>query len=123
MCSLMRKNSILMARMGFIHIGMICARKSASLLNDSLEKGAIGYKGKLDLVIIDTTLDSVGYVELLQNNLKRGRFKIAGRGWKFQQNNASVHCARIVKQWFEDNKIKVLVWPSKSPDLNIIENL
>ena len=35
---------------------------------------AIGFKGKLDLVIIDTILNSAGYVDILNNHLKRGGY-------------------------------------------------
>jgi hypothetical protein len=40
------------------------------------------------------------------------------------QDNCSIHTARIVQDWFEDHpELVVLIWPSKSPDLNPIENL
>jgi hypothetical protein len=42
----------------------------------------------------------------------------------FVQDNCSIHTAHIVRDWFEDNpSIRLLNWPSKSPDLNPIENL
>ena len=41
----------------------------------------------------------------------------------FMDDNPSVHRAKIVRQWKQENGIKTLAWPSNSPDLNIIENI
>ena len=39
------------------------------------------------------------------------------------QDNAPIHTARIVKQWFQQHDLKVLDWSFYSPDLNSIEHL
>lgn len=43
--------------------------------------------------------------------------------WTFQQDNAPIHTARVVKQWIRSQNVNTLEWPPYSPDLNIIENV
>ena len=50
--------------------------------------GAVGYKGTFDLVIIDSTLKGIDYVELLSNNLIDQAKKKSGYDFIFQHDNA-----------------------------------
>jgi transposase len=33
------------------------------------------------------------------------------------------HTSKVVTKWLKDHKVKVLEWPSQSPDVNPIEKL
>ncbi|KAI5643339.1 transposase domain-containing protein [Phthorimaea operculella] len=42
----------------------------------------------------------------------------------FVQDNCPIHRSHVVNEWFQQHsEVKVIPWPSKSPDLNPIENL
>ena len=40
----------------------------------------------------------------------------------FMQDNASIHTAQTVKDWFQENGVRTTDWPPYSLDLNPIEN-
>jgi len=44
-------------------------------------------------------------------------------GLIFMQDNAPIHTAYAIRQWFTDNAILVTDWPPYSPDLNSIEHV
>ncbi len=53
----------------------------------------------------------------------RARALKMGRGWVFQHDNDPKHTAKATKEWLKKKHIKVLEWPSQSPDLHPRENL
>lgn len=43
--------------------------------------------------------------------------------YMYMHDNAAVHRATIVKNWFKHVDVPVMQWPSLSPDLNPVENI
>lgn len=41
----------------------------------------------------------------------------------YQQDNHPVHKSKKIQNYISENNIKVIDWPSNSPDINPIENL
>ncbi len=83
-------------------------------------------RGSTSIAFIDNTIDSAGYISVLQDTLVpfiEDKFGEEGDYCLFQQDNASVHTSKMTKDWLFDNDIDCLSWPPKLPDLNIIENV
>ncbi|GFX34799.1 transposable element Tcb1 transposase [Trichonephila clavipes] len=50
--------------------------------------------------------------------------RIAGLGNViFQRANAQSHVARVVQRFFVNHQIELLPWPTRSPDISLIENM
>ena len=78
-------------------------------------------------------MDGREYQEVLSHSLLPFLRRFHRLHLKFQQDNAGVHRSKHKRrndpgfipmmQWFADHRIELLDWPSRSPDLNPIENL
>ena len=78
-------------------------------------------RGSIHFVPDNTTITARSYLDLLKDKL-RDTMEIHDAS-HFVQDGASVHTAKIVKKWLNDNKIECVSWPPQSPDLNPIENM
>ena len=86
--------------------------------------GCFSAKGTGRLHRIEGRMNGAMCREILGNNfLPSVRALKMGHGWVFQHDNDPKHTAKATKEWLKKKHIKVLGWPSQSPDLNPIENL
>ena len=81
-------------------------------------------KGTGRLYRIEGRMNGAMYREILADNLFPSvRALKMGRGWVFQHDNDPKNTAKATKELLKKKHIKVLEWPSQSPDLNPIEKL
>jgi hypothetical protein len=81
-------------------------RSELYLLNRDFESKKHGYSAR-------------SYLEVLDDQMP----KCWEPGLVFMQDNAPIHMAHTVRQWFIDMGIPVVDWPPFSPDLNPIEHI
>uniref|UniRef100_A0A1I7XCD6 Protein kinase domain-containing protein n=1 Tax=Heterorhabditis bacteriophora TaxID=37862 RepID=A0A1I7XCD6_HETBA len=88
-----------------------------------MEWAAFSSFGALELVLISTKTNSVGYKQVLENHLLPYYNRFPQKNFIFQQDNAAIHVSCSTKDWFRRRNIVLTDWPSRSPDRNPSENL
>jgi transposase len=83
----------------------------------------IGYNGILDVCFVPQRMNSQNYAQILDEYLLPKAEEVAGDQWTLQQDNAPCHSSKATTKWLQDRQIRSISWPSRSPDLNIIENI
>ncbi|KAL1274382.1 hypothetical protein QQF64_027196 [Cirrhinus molitorella] len=84
--------------------------------------GGISHHHRTELVVIAGNLNALRYREdiLLPHVVP---FMHTHPDMILQQDNATSHTARSVREFLHDSNVNVLPWPAKSPDLNPIEHV
>jgi hypothetical protein len=85
--------------------------------------GAFSARGKSPLVVLTGRQNSDDYVHTVSEFLLPFAHLNYGTEFIYQQDNASIHVSARSMEFFDEQAVNVLDWPSKSPDLNPIENL
>ena len=85
---------------------------------------SFSFKGIGSLFPVQGMMNADKYIKVIQRKVVKDMERaFPNGGGIFQQDLAPCHTAKKVKNFFEENHIKVLDWPGNSPDLNPIENL
>jgi len=104
---------------------MICPYKKGKDISVMIW-GAIYGNGRSDVVIMerDPAADKSGYTANSYLTVLNDQIP---RTWQpemiFMQDNAPIHAAKKIREWFTNQAIPVMDWPPYSPDLNPIEHL
>jgi len=79
--------------------------------------------GLLSFKVITGKFNSEAYMHMLKTSVVPILKLNFGEDFWFQEDNAPVHKSAKVRKFMRDSSIKVLDWPARSPDLNIVEDI
>lgn len=86
--------------------------------------GSMAQNGVGKLVFIDHKMNADISIDLMKRKFKPSTKKFAaGNFFIMQQNNDIKHTSKKIEDYFDQNHVKMLDQPSKSPDMNLIEHL
>ena len=78
--------------------------------------GMISPTGAGSLVQVNGNLNALGYEEIPFDHLVSFLEEHGRCSFIYQQDNAPIHTAKRMKEFFGREGIEVLGWPAKSPD-------
>ena len=85
--------------------------------------GYITKDGAIKLFEYASPMDADIYCNLLQERVIPSIRELYGNNFVLQQDGAAVHTAKTTTEMLKLEEIEILCWPSRSPDLNPIENV
>jgi len=85
--------------------------------------GMISPNGLLSIKILEGKIKSSNYLHMLRTFAVRLMKLNMRPNFSFVQDNCTIHKTAEVLNFLLSQNINIIDWPSKSPDLNIIENV
>lgn len=82
----------------------------------------IGCYGKMEIKFITGKMNSKMYLEMIEEQINTYATRIAGEKFISRQDNVAVHTAKVVKEYFSLEKIRVLDWSARChPTLTLLK--
>ena len=85
--------------------------------------GCITFQKLGPLIEVKSTLNSENYISNILDPFLTFWRKFRRKKKVFMQDNAPCHTSKRVETWFRLKKVRKLIWPPQSPDLNPIESV
>ena len=79
--------------------------------------------GSFRLFYIDVRINAAAYKEMLDKEILPFIRRSMGNDFILQHDGAKPHTSCLVSHYLQEQRISVLKWPAKSPDLNIVEKI